>query len=112
MGEPDAQRGGAHDLGVVRDHGRFDQLHLLAGPQRARPQLDRLHRHRPQQLHRHAGHLRGRPGVVLFEQARQERAGRAAVLCVRVPGAASQLGGDEARAVTVEDGVGKIGGHP
>src|SRR5262249_49740844 len=84
---------------------------LLPRAEGAGAQLDGLHRHRPQQLDRHPSHVRGRPDVVLLDHPRQQCPRRAAVLRVRIPRPARQLGGDIAIAVTVEDGVGKLDGH-
>jgi hypothetical protein len=71
VGETDAQRHCPHDLGVTGEHGGLDELHLLSRADGAGVYLDRLHRHRPQQLDRHAYDPRGRADFVLLDDLRE-----------------------------------------
>jgi hypothetical protein len=67
----------------------------------------RHERHGPQQLDREPRDLRRR-GFEPLDEVREERGRRAAVLRVRVPRAAREVGRHETVAVRVEHGIGEL----
>jgi hypothetical protein len=84
----------------------LDQLHAAAGADDPRLDLDRTDRHRAQDLEGEAADLEVVRVLERLDLAADQRRRRPGVLGARIPGTAGQLGGPEAVAVALVEGIG------